>query len=379
MEFLDSVTGLNKPRQACPAFVGRRPAAEYDQPKIEKPKRDFVSALALFLYLAFVSASSNADVLPQEMWQGYKERFVRPDGRVVDNGGHGVTTSESQAYGMLFAYYAGDKAAFQSIWDWAEEHLRVEQHVLYAWKWANGEITDYNNATDADLVIAWILQETNEHWGDGFFGHKASKRSSEILDVIEKHLFIPSAAGWLILPGFSGFIHGESVTVNLSYWVFPALNELGKSSANPVWGEVYRDGIRLLRRHRYLEFQLPADWISINGGNVSFNRRMPARFGYEAIRIPLYWMWAGEGMMEPVIHSVSNFLHGQKVAWVDLVNGERAMYPPGRGMTAVADLVRECPLGKEVPPSLANIDDIEDYYASSLVVMARIVWELRCL
>ena len=51
------------------------------------------------------------------MWSAYKARFVRSEGRVVDDANGGISHSESQGYGLLLAYLAGDRVAFETIFD----------------------------------------------------------------------------------------------------------------------------------------------------------------------------------------------------------------------------------------------------------------------
>ncbi|MGH7860175.1 MAG: glycosyl hydrolase family 8, partial [Candidatus Binatia bacterium] len=72
-------------------------------------------------------------------WLAYRERFVTPEGRVVDTGNGGISHSEGQGYAMFLAVSFGDRAAFERIWRWTKETLQVRADKLFAWKWEPAE------------------------------------------------------------------------------------------------------------------------------------------------------------------------------------------------------------------------------------------------
>ena len=99
-------------------------------------------------------------------WGTYKKRFVRA-GRVIDDVNR-ISHSEGQGYAMLIAVKAGDRAAFDEIWQWTKRELYVDPSGLAAWKWDDrtaSKVTDKNNASDGDILIAWALAEAAERWG----------------------------------------------------------------------------------------------------------------------------------------------------------------------------------------------------------------------
>ena len=57
-----------------------------------------------------------------KLWKTYKQRFVRPNGRVVDNANGNVSHSESQGYGMLLALAANDPKSFRQIYRFVDEN-----------------------------------------------------------------------------------------------------------------------------------------------------------------------------------------------------------------------------------------------------------------
>ncbi|MGJ4748803.1 glycosyl hydrolase family 8, partial [Leptospira sp. SA-E8] len=52
-------------------------------------------------------------------WEGFRERFMSADGRVIDKSvPQHQTTSEGQAYAMFFALVANDRDAFARLLRW---------------------------------------------------------------------------------------------------------------------------------------------------------------------------------------------------------------------------------------------------------------------
>lgn len=94
-------------------------------------------------------------------WLVYKTRHIDRSGRVKDNGNGGISHSEGQGYAMVLAATIGDRKAFDKIWAWTKTELMAGGQAFAAWKWdpkAVPHITDPNNATDGDLLIAWGLR-----------------------------------------------------------------------------------------------------------------------------------------------------------------------------------------------------------------------------
>src|SRR5487761_1306276 len=68
----------------------------------------------------------------QQGWAGYREAFIRPEGRVIDPTRGGITTSEAQSYALLRAVWMGDRATFDTAWRWTVAHLQVRGDGLFA-------------------------------------------------------------------------------------------------------------------------------------------------------------------------------------------------------------------------------------------------------
>src|SRR5215469_10711553 len=109
----------------------------------------------------FVFFYNKNQKLDPQLWQQYRLRFITADGRVIDEDSDpkGVTHTEGQGYGMLLAEAVGDRERFDLLWQWTQNNLR-RPDGLFSWKFAAcGEqgdcITDKNNASDGDILIAW--------------------------------------------------------------------------------------------------------------------------------------------------------------------------------------------------------------------------------
>lgn len=276
-------------------------------------------------------------VLDDVHWQRYQSQFLAPSGRVIDTGQEGISHSEGQAYAMLLAEAAADRAAFDRIWDWTRTHLGVREDGLLAWKWDPdaGAVADSNNATDADLLAAWGLLRAADRWRDDRYRIDADR----ILDALRSGLVVPGALGPVLLPGADGFVHDGVATINLSYWIFPALTRFGHHDPDGPWAALRTSGIALMDAARFGDRGLPADWVA-DGRPPRASPRFPARFGYEALRIPLYASWDGIERGAG-LDSIASFWASEPhpPAWQALDDEARSPYGLGAGGMAVRRLL----------------------------------------
>ncbi|WP_029012711.1 glycosyl hydrolase family 8 [Niveispirillum irakense] len=315
-------------------------------------------------------------------WAIYRRRFVRVAGRVVDTGNKGVSHSEGQGWGMLFAEAAGDKESFRALWEWTRTHLRREEDGLLAWRWlpdTDNPVPDRNNAADGDILVAWALARAAARWDDGGFRDAALALSRAILD----HLVVregPMAP--VLLPGVQGFRRAEGITLNPSYYVFPAhpilarlAETAGDTDAAMLWQELSLTGLQVMRRARFGKYGLPPDWLLVGAdGSVAPDPRFPPRFGYDAVRVPLYLAWAG--LLDAELAAPYRALWSTGIpGWVDLETDAIAPYEERNGYRSVAELALQVTnLGREPgSTALAAIPGSEDdYYSASLMLLAKL-------
>lgn len=322
-------------------------------------------SMAALLASAFLAAQAPAPELLGQ-WQAFRVRFVTDEGRVRDTGNEGVSHSEGQAYAMLAAASLGQRADFDRLWKWTTANLGTRGDGLLAWRWdpETGTVADANNATDGDLVAAWALLRAARRWPTGGYQRDAAR----LLDAIEAHVVAGSRMGPVLQPGVDGFRAADGLVVNPSYWVFPALEEIALARPAGPWRRIAGAGRKLLGEARFGPAGLPSDWVLLSRPVVPAPDR-PPRFGYDALRIPLYACWSGATDLAVLDAVRRAWRSPAPPAWIDLASGETASWSLGPGGMAVRALLDRC-LGGEarIPPP----GDTPDYYDAILALLSAI-------
>ncbi|MET0250518.1 MAG: glycosyl hydrolase family 8 [Sphingobium sp.] len=328
--------------------------------------------LLLGMGLTLASACARAEkrrgraVKSDPLWPAFKSAFLDPSGRIVDNGNGGISHSEGQSYALLLALWNDDRATFDAVLGWTERTLARQDMALFSWRYdprAGNPVSDPNNATDGDIAIAWALAEAARQWRAPAY----AQRSTAIRAAIRSHLVVERFGQQLLLPGLNGFAGGQGVTLNPSYYLWPALDLFRQLEGDAAWGRVIADGEALLARARFGPLALPTDWIDVTGrDSVVPAANRPPRFGFDAIRAPLYAQ-AGKrlALVAPVRDYWRSYAANQRPipAFVDVQSGEVAPYALSQGGMEVATRI----MGIAPPPtSLAP-----DYYAAALQMLAR--------
>jgi endoglucanase len=306
-----------------------------------------------------------------DAWRTYQSKFISPEGRVIDDANGGISHSEGQGYGMLIAVRAGDRAGFDRLWTWTRANLELRGDYLAAWRWDpahDPHVADRNSATDGDLLIAWALAEAGAKWDPAY---AAAARS--IADAVAIRAVIPSRFGPLLLPGAQGFAPSERTdgpVVNLSYWIFPALDRLASISHTADWSAVTRSGLKLIDEARFGSNRLPSNWISLAGKAPEPARGFPTVFGYDAVRIPLYLAWGRPDDVNHLALFSAALGHGDRPpATVDVTSGARGEPFGGDGFRTIAALVECLVRGSKIPRDLLRVVP-GSYYSTSLHILA---------
>jgi endoglucanase len=189
-------------------------------------------------------------------------------------------------------------------------------------------------------------------------------RSRQIRNAIRERLVVERGGHRLLLPGLVGFDDGAAVTLNPSYYIWPALDDFARADG-PVWQGVIESGETIITAARFGPDRLPCDWISVGADGAP--QPAPGKdpwFGFDAIRVPLY---AVAGRRAALVAPVADFWRaraGQMVpAWVDVITGAAAPYALSPGGRNVMQRLLGQPLPKE---ALA-----QDYYGCVLQLLAR--------
>jgi endo-1,4-beta-D-glucanase Y len=262
----------------------------------------FTLALALALLAPPLGCRNSS---PQ-LWHAFSARFIDPDGRVFDPSGDQHTTSEGQAYALFFALTAGDRAIFNRVLAWTQSNLAagdLSAH-LPAWRWgkaADGswKVLDPNSASDADTWLAYTLLEAGRLWN--LPAHVSLGRAMLALIAKNEVANLPGF-GPMLLPGPSGFQHGDATTLNPSYLPLFLFQRFAAVDPTGPWYAIASEIPRFLDQSARRGFAM--DWVEYDPGDgfhpvadpptagsgaSSASASFPVG-GYDAIRV---YLWAG--------------------------------------------------------------------------------------
>lgn len=251
-----------------------------------------LAVLALSLTLGLLPQAASAASCDWSAWDNYKQAMMSSDGRIIDRSSKQlITTSEGQSYGLFFALLANDRKSFERILEWTHNNLAdgsLDAH-LPAWEWGRSEsgkwqVLDSNNATDADLWIAYTLLEAGRLW-----------ESPEYLELGQNMLWRTAAQslrplpglGLMLLPGDTGFDSPEGWRLNPSYLPPQLLARFAKVA--PIWAELAASQQRMLVEGSPKGFA--PNWLLWKaGGGWAPDPKSGSTGSYDAIRV---YLWIG--------------------------------------------------------------------------------------
>ena len=338
--------------------------------------------LVVLLLMLLASCSTQKDMTFSLKFAAYKALFI-DEGRVVDTGNGNVSHSEGQGYGMLFAVQANDKETFDSLWQWTQQVLQ-RNDGLFSWRYRPCDtrdsrcIDDPNNASDGEILIAWALLRASEQWDNTIYKNAAIN----IIKGVEDKLIKRSNDLTLLLPGEFGFEDEESIQLNLSYWVFPALLDLKKYSDEPdTWQSLYDSGQTLLQHMQFSKYRLPSDWVRFETATqtqrhleerLTLQNVISSEYGFNAVRIPLHLAWSLDVVKQDESQLFSPYIawwqQGNVPATVSLTSGNTANYEMTQGMVAIRGAVKK--ILQEEPVEWPDINRRTDYYSASLTLLS---------
>lgn len=326
--------------------------------------------LALALAWHEPSMAQNAQIKPED-WQAYKTRFVSESGRVIDDANGNISHSESQGYGLLLAYLAGSKADFDLIWSFTRTELLLRDDGLAMWKWdpnSKPHVTDSNNASDGDILIAYALTLAGAEWGRNDLTATAKTMIAAIgrfnvIDAQERLVLLPA------VKGFSASEREDGPVINLSYWIFEAFPKFAALDPSTDWTRLGKDGLSLIDEARSGPSSLPTDWMSMKMSLKPAKGFVP-EFGYNALRIPLYMMRDGiteRSRLEPFRRRMAP--DGITVAITDIPSGTATASLSDPGYMIIPALI-DCVLDKKQLPDQVKSFKPSLYYPSTLHLLA---------
>lgn len=325
--------------------------------------------LLLIAAMAIASATTVLGAQPGSVsvdeWAAYRSAFVS-DGRVVDTANGDISHSEGQGYGLLLSYLADEPDDFADIWAFTRDELMVRDDGLVAWKWdpqASPHITDSNNASDGDILIAYALALAGDAWKEPDYTEAARSLANAVGET--------STMRWrgrdILLPGSFGFRRedqDDGPVINLSYWIFEAFPELARIAPHTDWDSIAQNGRRLINETRIGPLGLPTDWLSVRSSPPVPAASFSPEFGYNSIRIPLYLLRGGS-TESALLRQFVEPLSGETAGTVLVASGRTvdALSEPGyRIIGAAVSCVLD---GQRVDPALRTFSP-QSYYGSTL-------------
>lgn len=329
------------------------------------------AALGLAALLPAPSRAAGTDDLEWAIWRGL---HLDTDGRVIDDANGKISHSEGQGYGLLLAVAFDDASNFARIWSWTRTNLLIRDDGLMAWRWqadATPNVQDVNNATDGDVLVAWALSLAADTWKRPDLATDARALAHAIVE----HATVEQGGRLLILPGVDGFTKDDGVIVNASYWIFPALKALGALDGDARWQRLYDDGLDMLEAGR-VPGRTIADWVLAEpDGSFGPPGELGYRTGYNAYRVPLYVLWAGE-TGRPVLDAFadlwSGVASGPVVMEASAADGLVVSTSDDPGYRDLPSLLR-CVDGRDGPYTPTRIDATGSYYAATMALLTRLV------
>ncbi|MCC7461370.1 MAG: cellulase [Gammaproteobacteria bacterium] len=260
-------------------------------------RRAVLATLALLVAGAGGAHATGAVCARWPAWESFRAQFVSDDGRVVEHASERRrTVSEAQAYALLFAVVADDRASFDTLLTWTQNNLAagdLSRH-LPGWHWGARDDGSYgpldtNSATDADLWFAYALAQASRAWNEPRY---AALSRSIGAQVLRRSVIDLPGYGLALLPAPQGFGSSEhGWRLNPSYLPLQVLRGLASAHApqRDAWQELAAHTAALLRAAA--PRGIAPDWAHLNAqGRIDFDPAGTAIGGYDAIRV---YLWLG--------------------------------------------------------------------------------------
>lgn len=273
-------------------------------------KKFKVVSVGLFLFIIIVSlfeiatksfsqriySKGEIDAALVSSWTGYKTYYIN-NGRVIRPDQGNDTVSEGQGYAMVRAVYMNDQQTFDSIWHWTKQNLSRQnnndsqnQDNLFAWHYANNQVSDWSSATDADEDIAKGLLFASSRWKNNAYLAEGQSVISSILanDTVK------GSDNRLYITGGSFGRFQQNVDIDPSYLAPADYKIFASVSGDTRWNDVVTTSYYLLNKSVtesvHSNSGLFPNWVLFNPTDLSVtantHQDRNLDYTYDAFRTP---------------------------------------------------------------------------------------------
>ncbi|HEY9908115.1 MAG TPA: glycosyl hydrolase family 8 [Thermosynechococcaceae cyanobacterium] len=286
-------TTLSLTLQGCPA--SNPPAAN-----VETPQPTIVPSASPSATEIATALPSKSDML-QQSWNAYRQRFIEPDGRVIDREADDRSTSEGQAYAMLRAVIIDDRATFDRTLQWGENNLRRYSNgkptdSLWSWKWgrtSQGEwkALDANFASDGDIDAATALILAARRWNQPQYLSLAQTKLRDLWNL--STVASPVSRKRYLLPGpRQAFQKQNVVQINPSYFAPYAFRLFAQVDPAHDWSSLTESSYQVLQQAATLSsVGLPNDWVLLDLPTGKITPMLTANPGTSEYGFDAYRVW----------------------------------------------------------------------------------------
>ena len=185
----------------------------------------------------------------------------------------------------------------------------------------------------------------------------------------------PDGSGSLLFaPAAAGFQRGDGLIVNPSYYMPLAMREIARVTGVTEFAACAADGEVLLEALS-LRGLIP-DWIEVRADGLVPAEDMSDNSGYEALRVPLFAIWSGEGDSPTVSRTAAALAAGMSDAGetptvMDRLTGVVLESSPDDGYAAIAALAI-CAGSDRIGANIPRFGVRQPYYPATLHLMSLI-------
>jgi endo-1,4-beta-D-glucanase Y len=310
------------------------------------------------------TATTVTESMLSSEYAAWKLKHVKActDGSSVVTKDGGNVVSEGIGYGMLLATGFDDRALFDGLWKYYEDH----EDPLGLMNWSTGVCdaagnNNANAAADGDLDAAMALVQASARWPDGSYLADAKTLTAAII-ASETELCGERA---ILRPGdkFGGCSDMSSARVNPSYFAPGYYRVFAAKFPDQAerWNALVTGSYELYPLYQARMSGLVPDWAAVDGSDW-----YGASYSYDACRTPwrvmVDYAWSGEPKAKTMLEGVRG--------WVD-ANGTGSMPNNSAflGSFALAAAYDQQALDTAVSSWLASSGDDSPYFQGTLRVL----------